>query len=208
MEHILLASGSPRRRELLTAAGIPFDILVPDLDETKRDSLSPAERVIALAEDKARAASELSRLASPRLVLAADTLVCINQENASGEEQALGKPEDEDEARRMLLWLAGRTHIVRTGVVLLDRSTDAVFSMRSDSTVRFAAMDIAEIDAYLASGEWHGAAGAYRIQGLAAFFIDRLEGSWTGVVGLPMQELYVILKRAEYRFPFKKMGPA
>jgi septum formation protein len=208
MERLLLASGSPRRRELLTAAGIPFDNLVPDIDETTRDALLPAERVLALALDKARAASEHAGPSSPRLVLAADTLVCLPQENPNDEGQALGKPESEEDARRMLHRLAGRIHVVRTGLALLDRVSGAVFAIRSDSTVRFAAMDMKEIDAYLASGEWEGVAGAYRIQGLAAFFIDRLEGSWTGVVGLPMQELYVILKQAGYRFPFIQMGPS
>jgi septum formation protein len=206
MESLLLASGSPRRRELLNASGIPFDSIVPDLDETSRDSLAPAERVLALAEDKAKAVAKLAGLSSPRLVLAADTLVCLPLDDKDGAEQALGKPEDEEDARRMLLRLAGRSHIVRTGLALLDRTSGAIFAIRSDSIVRFATMDAKEIEAYLSSGEWKGAAGAYRIQGLAAFFIDRLEGSWTGVVGLPMQELYVILKKAGYRLPSFGMG--
>jgi septum formation protein len=190
----------------LTAAGIPFDSLVPDIDETKRDSLIPAERVLALAEDKAKAASELASPASPRLVLAADTLVCLPMGNSSGEEQALGKPRDNEEARIMLRRLAGRSHMVRTGLVLLDRFSGAAFSIRSDSTLRFAPMREEEIESYLASGEWEGVAGAYRIQGLASFFIDRIEGSWTGVVGLPMRELYVILQQAGCRVPFARMG--
>jgi septum formation protein len=204
MKRLFLASASPRRRDLLTKAGIPFDCVIPDIDESKRDALAPAERVLALAEDKALAASDMAPPASPRLVLAADTLVCLPR--TDGGETALGKPIDKEDARLMLNRLVGRSHIVRTGLVLLDRATGAVFSSRSDSTLRFAAMSEEEIDAYLSSGEWEGVAGAYRIQGLAAFFIDRLEGSWTGVVGLPMRELYVILQQAGFRFPLARTG--
>ena len=89
--------------------------------------------------------------------------------------------------------------MVRTGIALLDRSSGDILKSRSDSKVVFAPMSDSDIDAYLGSAEWIGVAGAYRIQGLAAFFIDRLEGSWTGVVGLPMRELYVILLSAGFR---------
>jgi septum formation protein len=201
MERILLASGSPRRRELLDAAGIPFDILVPDIDESSRDAMTPSLRVVALAEDKARAAADLASPSSPRLILAADTLVCVHATDPSGEETALGKPRNVEDARTMLRLLAGKGHIVRTGLALLDRVSGSLDAVRSDSSVAFAPLSSEEIDDYLSSREWEGVAGAYRIQGLAAFLIDRIEGSWTGIVGLPMRELYVILKRAEYRFP-------
>jgi septum formation protein len=201
MEHesLLLASASPRRRELLEAAGISFETLATGVDESKRDRLPPSERVLALAEDKARAAAALTSPTSPRLVLAADTLVCLPDAGPSGEELALGKPEDEDDARRMLRLLAGRTHFVRTGLALLDRYSGMLRVSRSDSLVGFAAMNGAEIEEYLSTGEWRNVAGAYRIQGLAAFHINRLDGSWSGVVGLPLRELYVILKEAGYR---------
>jgi len=199
MESILLASNSPRRREFLEVAGIPYLTLSPNIDETCRDSLPPHERVIALARDKAVAAAAMAAPSSPRLVLAADTLVCLP--SAEDGELALGKPEDIADARRMIRMLSGAKHVVRTGVALLDRSTGEFRSCRSDSAVSFAQMREDEIESYLASGEWEGVAGAYRIQGLAAFFIDGLEGSWTGVVGLPMRELYVMLTGAGYRFP-------
>jgi septum formation protein len=208
MERIVLASGSPRRRELLQAAGIPFDILVPDIDESVKDSLTPALRVVALAEDKARAAAALAPPSSPRLILAADTLVCVPATDSGGEESALGKARNAEEARAMLRLLAGKEHVVRTGLALLDRSSGSLDVVRSDSSVSFASLSEEEIDGYLASREWEGAAGAYRIQGLAAFLIDRIDGSWTGIVGLPMRELYVILKRAEYRFPAFGLGPS
>jgi septum formation protein len=200
MESILLASNSPRRRDLLAGAGIAFSQVAPDIDESLFDGLSPAERVTALAESKARAAV-VALPAAPRLVLAADTLVCLASPEAAFGELALGKAEDADAARRMIGLLAGRTHSVRTGIALLDRASGEMRTARSDSAIRFAAMSPGEIEAYVASGEWVGVAGAYRIQGRAAFFIDRLEGSWTGVVGLPMRELYVILHAAGYRIP-------
>jgi septum formation protein len=201
MEKLLLASNSPRRRELLEAAGISFELLVADVDEEARDCLPPPERVVALAEDKARAAAAQAPPSSPRLVLGADTLVCLPGSRDKEEELALGKPRDEADAGRMMRMLSGRPHFVRTGLVLLDRLSGRLWSSRSDSTVVFATMDEGDIGAYLASGEWAGVAGGYRIQGLAAFYIERLEGSWTGVVGLPMRELYVILRAAGFRVP-------
>jgi septum formation protein len=197
MESIVLASRSPRRKELLEAAGIPFECRAPELDESIRDALPPAERVIALALDKARAALGLSRPGDPRLILGADTLVCLEEAGAVGGEAALGKPAGEAEARSMLERLSGRVHTVRTGLALLDRASGEAFAIRSDTKVGFAALGADEIGAYLSSGEWEGVAGAYRIQGLAAFFVDSIEGSWTGVVGLPLRELYVILHRAK-----------
>ena len=202
MESILLASGSPRRSELLASAGIAFRKFDPDIDESICDGLPPAERVLALAESKARAAI-LAVPATPRFVLAADTLVCLPNPDAEFEELALGKPENAAEASRMMGLLAGRTHVVRTGIALLDRASGELRTSRSDSAISFAPMSDEEIEAYVASGEWAGAAGAYRIQGRAAFYIDRLEGSWTGVVGLPMRELYVILRDAGFRVPMR-----
>jgi septum formation protein len=199
MERIILASGSPRRRELLEAAGIGFDILVPDIDESTRDILPPAKRVLALAEDKALAIACAAPASSPRLVLAADTLVCVPAADQGLVEDALGKPRDATEARSMLERLSGTEHVVRTGVFLIDRASGERYSARSDTMVRFAALSEAEIDGYLASGEWNGAAGAYRIQGLASLLVDRIDGSWTGVVGLPMHELYVMLRKADFR---------
>jgi septum formation protein len=208
MESILLASSSPRRRELLSSVGIGFEALPADVDESLRDELPPAERVIALARDKAEAAARRAAASAPRLVLGADTLVCLplegsraGEELAQGPELALGKPEDRSDAARMMRLLAGRRHFVRTGLALLDRGSGRVITSRSDSMVGFAPMSEADIELYLSSGEWRGVAGAYRIQGFASFFITELQGSWSGVVGLPMRELYVILNEAGYRIP-------
>jgi septum formation protein len=199
METILLASSSPRRFELLRRAGIAFEALAPAIDEQSRDDQPPSGRVVALAEDKARAAAALASPNAPRLVLAADTLVCLP--GLGDAELVLGKPASRVEAASMMRHLAGRSHVVRTGMALLDRLSGRMTSSRSDSIVSFAPMSDLEIEAYLDSREWEGVAGAYRIQGRASFYIERLEGSWTGVVGLPMHELYVILSDAGYRVP-------
>jgi len=198
MEVICLASASPRRREMLESLGLPFESIDPAVDEGLRDELPPMERVVVLAEDKARAAA--GRLAgdAPRLVLGADTLVCLMTKGQA--ERVMGKPEDRAEARRMIESLAGRDHYVHTGIALIDRNTGKARTLRSDSRVSFAPMSPEEIERYLDSGEWRGAAGAYRIQGNAAWFISRIEGSWSGIVGLPLRELYVILNEAKYRF--------
>jgi septum formation protein len=201
MERLILASNSARRCELLNEAGIAFDRLAPDIDELMREDLEPALRVLSLAEDKARAAARLAPPSAPRLVLAADTLVCLPGREAGEKEVALGKPADRTEAEAMLRLLSGRRHVVRSGIALLERSSGKLLSSRSDSIVTFSTMGEGDIAFYLASGEWEGVAGAYRIQGLAAFFIERLEGSWSGVVGLPMRELYVILTAAGFRVP-------
>jgi septum formation protein len=201
MESIILASASPRRQELLKSTGIPFMVSVAEVDETLRDDLAPAERVVALAVDKARAGSALALASYPRLVLGADTLVCVQDRAANGSEIALGKPKDANEALEMMRLLSGRTHVVRTGLALLDRISGQLRHARSDSRVTFASMSEEELSACLACGEWRGVAGAYRIQGIAAFFIDRLDGSWSGVVGLPLRELYGMLKDADFRVP-------
>ncbi len=201
MEKLLLASASPRRRELLESLGIGFETLAPDIDESTRDYLPPAERVLALAEDKARASAGAAPRSAPRLVLGADTLVSLEDPGASP--VVLGKPSGEEEARAMIELIQGRTHLVHTGIALVDRSSGSARTALSSSAVSFAPMDGAEIDAYLESGDWVGAAGAYRIQGRAALHIERLDGSWSCVVGLPMRELYVILRDAEFRVPIR-----
>lgn len=214
MESLLLASASPRRREILAGLGIPLEVMATDLDESRRDALPTGQRVLALAEDKARAALPLLAArpdrgaAAPRLILAADTLVVIaerilgcggpGRSGVEAREEVFGKPRDREDARRMIRRLEGREHFVRTGLALLDRTTGSLLSARSDSLVRFSSMSAAEIEAYLATGEWEGVAGGYMVQGAAALFIERIEGSWSGIVGLPIRELYDILARIGY----------
>jgi len=204
METIVLASSSARRREILDNLRLPYIRMEPDIDESGWEALLPPERVLALAEAKARAAAERLHVGDPRLVLGADTLVCPPSSIPS-EASAMGKPRDRAEARLMIRTLAGTEHLVHTGIALFDRQSGQIWTARSDSRVRFAPMTELDIECYLDSGDWEGAAGAYKIQGEAALFIERIEGSWSGIVGLPLRELYVILFNAGCRVSDDRM---
>lgn len=191
---ILLASASPRRRELLHRLGVPLMSLPADIDESVADELHVIERVARLAELKAWAAVALPwpyAEPRPRWILGADTLV------AAGE-QVFGKAADEHEARATLRRLAGVWHEVHSGVAVLDAASGAIRSVVSTTRVLFGTMSEAEIEAYLGLGEWRGVAGAYRLQETASLFVERIEGSYSGVVGLPLREFYGILRAAGY----------
>jgi septum formation protein len=180
---LLLASASPRRRDLLRDAGLAPVITPPSVDERALGGETARQMVLRLAEVKARSvAADLADPTRPRLVLAADTAVVIDG-------KALGKPRSAEEAIEMLRLLRGRTHEVLTGVFLLrtddGRSVGGVESTR----VRFRDYDDTTIRAYVESGEPMGKAGAYAIQGGGAALADCLEGSWSNVVGLPMERL-------------------
>ena len=187
---LILASASPRRAELLAAAGIPFEVRPAHIDEGLRageDARTYARRV---AVDKARA---IARQANGRSVLAADTVVVIDG-------LVLGKPVDFDDAKRMLRLLSGRSHEVITAVALMSTrrgQSDAAIDARIESTVvEFAPLDTAEIDWYVATGEPADKAGSYAVQGLASRFVTRIEGSYSNVVGLPMSLVYAMCRRA------------
>ena len=180
---LVLASGSPRRAELLKAAGIPFEALAVDIDETPLTREAPEAHVRRLAEQKARTAAK-TRPAS--VVLAADTIVVVD-------DRILGKPKDTAEAREMLRALSGRTHEVLTGVALIAPGSDPIVEVAS-TAVWFAPLDLHEIDWYVASGEPMDKAGAYAIQGLASRFVERIEGSYSNVVGLPVALVYRLLQ--------------
>jgi septum formation protein len=191
---ILLASASPRRRDTLRALGFPLHAEAMDIDESVADALPVRERVRRLAELKAAAAHGKAWSGNgpkPRWILGADTLVSLDG-------LVFAKAEDRAEAGRMLNALAGQTHQVYSGLALIDGYTGAVHSMVSTTDVRFAPLSGQEIEAYLATDEWQGVAGAYRIQERASFFVERIEGSFSGVVGLPLREFYVILRQAAY----------
>jgi len=179
---IVLASRSPRRAELLAAAGIPFEVLAADIDETPREGETPEAYVERLAVEKARAVLGLRPDAD---VLAADTTVTIDG-------LILGKPVDEREASEMLQRLRGRVHEVFTGVALVNAA--AVQSAVERTRVWFSPMTDEDISWYVASGEPVDRAGAYAIQGLASRFIPRIEGSYSNVVGLPVALVSSILK--------------
>ncbi|PKL06529.1 MAG: septum formation protein Maf [Spirochaetae bacterium HGW-Spirochaetae-9] len=202
METIILASSSPRRKEILASLNLPFIPIHPDIDEAVCDHLDPAYRVIALAEKKSAAGlalleSEEKESELPRLLLAADTLVAFH--HARGW-KTIGKPRDRDEARSMLLYMEGRTHRVFSGLCLLDVRNGRRHTTLATTKVRFSNMSGMEIERYLDTGEWEGAAGAYRVQGAGSCFITSLVGSWSCVVGLPIRELYGILRDADYDF--------
>ena len=182
---LILASQSPRRKEILQAAGIPFQVRIGNVDESVLNGEAPMSYVRRLAAVKAMA---VKRDAGD-MILAADTTVV-----AEGE--ILGKPENDDDAKRMLRKLSGRSHEVLTGICLFSGSKLQIDA--ESTTVYFAALSEEEIEQYVASGEHHDKAGAYGIQGRASKFIQRVEGCYFNVVGLPISLVYRHLKAAGY----------
>ncbi|HET7695511.1 MAG TPA: Maf family protein [Vicinamibacterales bacterium] len=178
----VLASASPRRAELLTLAGFRFTVDPADVDETEHPGEQPDAYVLRVARDKARTVAARQ---PGRIVLAADTTVV-----AGG--AILAKPADEVDAVRMLELLSDAVHDVWTGVVLLGQGREAADSVLT--RVHFRPISAEEIRWYVASGEPMGKAGAYGIQGRAARFVDRIEGSWANVVGLPVHTVDRLLK--------------
>jgi septum formation protein len=191
---IYLASGSPRRRELLAQLGLSFDLLVTDIDESLQSGELADAYVCRLARDKARAA--LGQMPVRRApVLGADTAVVVDR-------HILGKPADRETAAAMLRRLSGRDHDVLTAVALVDADGDeqreAVAVSRT--VVTFRALSDAEIDGYWATGEPCDKAGGYAIQGFGAIFIEAIHGSYSGVMGLPLFETAHLLNGFGYRF--------
>jgi septum formation protein len=180
---LILASASPRRAELLRAAGIPFDVLPVDVDERFYPNEKPEKAVARLAEAKAAAAAAMR---PDDIVLGADTTVVIRG-------QALAKPVDAADAARMLRLLSGRTHEVLTGVCLCYGGRRLVHV--EPTRVRMAAMGESEIAWYVATPEPYDKAGAYAVQGLASRFVVGIDGSYSNVVGLPISNVYELLKQ-------------
>jgi nucleoside triphosphate pyrophosphatase len=184
---IYLASGSPRRRELLQQIGVSFQLVGADLDETALQGESPLAYVSRLAQAKATVGWERSRNSGGAPVLAADTAVVLDG-------KILGKPKGLNDAMAMLLELSGRAHEVLTAVAL--RTAAGIEAKVSRSTVTFRSIDRSEARAYWETGEPSDKAGAYAIQGYAAIFITDLKGSYSGVMGLPLFETAALLKAA------------
>jgi septum formation protein len=182
---LILASSSPRRAELLRAAGIEFKVLVTEVDETRLPGESARDYVLRLSRSKALAVAR-----GNELVIGADTTVVVNGEIE-------GKPVDADDARRMLRALSGRWHEVLTAVTL-SRGTHLVSDIES-TRVKFAELMEAEIDWYISTGEPLDKAGAYGIQGYGSRFVERIEGNYSNVVGLPVQMVYRMLKGMKMR---------
>ena len=191
---LILASGSPRRLELLQQVGVEPDRLMPmELDETPGDGEHPRSLARRLAHDKADTAAAALRSdpdGAVCYILAADTVVAVGR-------RILDKAEMSAAASKALHLLSGRTHRVYTGVSLVapdGRQRDRIVETR----VRFKRLSRAEIEAYLASGQWRGKAGGYAIQGLAGAFVEKLAGSYSNVVGLPLLETVNLLSGAGY----------
>ena len=186
---LVLASASPRRSELLRSVGLQFDIVPADIDEATLPGEAPSDYVARLSNEKARVVAE--RVGGGVIVIAADTTVDVDG-------RILEKPVDDPDARRMLRLLSGRTHLVHTGVTTLSfgvgsGKTGLPVSVVVETVVRFVELSERAIDWYVATGEHAGKAGAYGIQGTAGAFVERIDGSVTNVIGLPLAETVALL---------------
>ena len=182
----ILASASPRRRELLASIGLEFDVIPSAVPEVRAAGESPEEYVARLSREKAAA---IAATHAERWVIAADTTVLLGEE-------LLEKPLDWADAKRMLATIAGKTHIVYTGVTLQNAVGEYHDTRVAESEVRMLPLSEREIEWYVATGEPLDKAGAYAVQGIGSMFIDSVHGSYTNVVGLPLALLYQMLKRA------------
>ena len=186
METIILASGSPRRKELLNRVHIPFKAFPANLDEEAIQAESVEERVKLIAAKKIDKVISIFNQESPRWVVGVDTLVELNK-------KAINKPRDIADAERILRMLSGKVHRVYTGIGLLPARGEEI-DLRSVCTeVKFATLSGEDIEFYLMSGEWSGVTGAYRIQERGGFFIESIKGSYSNVVGLPLETFYGML---------------
>jgi nucleoside triphosphate pyrophosphatase len=179
MKKIVLASASPRRKELLEQIGLRFEVDPTDYDEGKAPASKPHEMAMELSLGKARAATRKNRKA---IIIAADTLVVLG-------DRIIGKPHTNAQAREMLRALNGRTHSVITGFTILDTGTGKVLSRSVETAVRMRKLTLKEIDAYVRTKEPLGKAGGYAVQGRGAVLVDRIEGDYSNVVGLPLSAL-------------------
>lgn len=185
---LILASASPRRRELLAQVGAHFDVICADADESAANALPPRERVAELARIKCAAVAAEHPAAA---VIGADTMVL----NAAGE--LLGKPRDAEDARKMLTELSGGMNIVYTGVCVMREGR--TYCGVEETRVFFRTLEPWEIEHYIASGEPMDKAGAYGIQGRGALLVQRIEGDYFNVVGLPLVLTAQLLSGAGYR---------
>ena len=184
MDAIILASSSPRRRDLLSMAGIPFKVWPAEVDEGSVEfDGTPAERAEKLAQLKACA---VAGKVKKGLVLGADTIVVCDG-------RIFGKPADDDDARKMLETLNGREHLVITGIALVNAGNREIRTGHETTRVRFSRLKNREIEAYINTGEHMDKAGAYAVQGKGAFFVEGIDGCYSNVVGLPLKKLYNML---------------
>jgi len=190
MDTVILASQSKGRRELLENEGLPIIPLPADIDETI-PWVNPEKEITTLAEKKALACHRQHPERPEKWIIAADTLVVFQG-------KPIGKPAGIDEARAFLEALSGKVHTVISGVAFLDRTTGSLYSASDVSEVHFKTLSDKEIEDYLATGEWKGAAGAYRIQHKGGHLVERIAGSFSNVIGLPLSKLFNIMQQAGY----------
>jgi septum formation protein len=188
---LILASISPRRRDLLALLNIPFETVAPSYVERLSPHLAPAEQARVFAEGKARSCQDQF---ADGVIIGCDTLIEL-------ESEALGKPRDGQDAARMLQRLSGRPHVIHTGIAVVSTSTDRLETAVESVHVWFKRLSATDISAYVATGESLGKAGAYGIQGGGAQLIERIEGDYTAAVGLPLKMLAELLGRFDVNIP-------
>lgn len=188
----VLASDSPRRRELLHQLGFSFAVIPSSLEETNQSGMEPRGHVTHYAQEKAK---EVAQHHSQQWVLAADTIVVVDEE-------ILGKPVTVTEAKAMLSRLSGRSHLVITGVSLIHAEYGVEESRTVETKVFMRKLSATDIEGYIATGEPMDKAGAYGIQGIGGCLIQRIEGSYSNVVGLPLCETVELLRRHRVADPF------
>ena len=190
----VLGSSSPQRKQLLLSVGLSFQVVSPDVDESFEENLSPDSAVIEIAKRKAHAVRQ--KVPENHWVLAADTGVILGN-------RLIGKPADKTIASQNLEKISGQTHTVVSGVVLYIPNSkiecQVVFT-----DVKFKQLTAQEKDWYLSTNEWIGAAGGYRIQGRASYFIEKIHGSYSNVQGLPIETVYRMLHQSGFDFSFSR----
>ena len=196
METIILASSSVQRQEYLRLLGLPFEVIPSRMEEIFDDGVEPGLAVKKLAIQKVCNVRHLCRDRKIPWIIGADTIILLDG-------QIYGKATDRAHARYVLSKLQGRSHEVITAIVLYNGRKKTMDCRSVISTVEFAKMEEAEIDWYLDTGEWEGAAGSYKIQGLAACFIRGIQGSFSSVVGLPLREFYAMLRDNGYPYGWR-----
>lgn len=192
MEPIILASSSPRRQEILTKLGIPFQVIIPEIDETIPGDLEPevvAERFATKKVDAVMRTIPTGQVIP--WILGADTIIALDG-------KMYGKPENQDQATEFLKDFSGKEQTVVSAIALFNGKLNYLSTRINKTKVHFSKMSDQEIEWYVNTGEWHGAAGGYRIQGMASCFIEHIEGSYSSIIGLPIFEFYDILKEQGY----------
>ena len=185
---IILASASPRRKELLSSMGVEFETIVSDVEEKIDNKLNYKKMAEELSFQKAQ--NVFSSLQGDRLVIGSDTMVVYKN-------KIFGKPKNEEEAKKMLMQLSGKVHVVVTGLcVLINRAGEQIkYATHEVTKVYFKQLSEKDIETYIATGEPMDKAGAYAIQGISGKFVDKINGNYASVVGLPTNKLFDILKK-------------